>query len=292
MDEIRIRKESIYKSISLAIILAISLSALVYSYMNDYYIGTYSIDQLNNIYIYPKQHIEILSYNIAQDKYVFIGLNGFVLNTYIFSNDKNTVITIKASGLDLYVLFIAVVSLFITYKLNKEFLWNSKRIYFILILILIITSNILLFPYVDYAKVPLQDAKIVSLNKPLETKNNIGIIDLLRNNALIYVKSNNSFSIAILQLVSSNYTILALNVKEYTGYINVSNETFVVLIPTKSSISDFNFTYRRVEFVDVGNEVLKALFTLMPSIVLLIGSVFLIVLRKKIIKEAMPQQSG
>lgn len=292
MDEIRIRKESIYKSISLAIILAISLSALVYSYMNDYYIGTYSIDQLNNIYIYPKQHIEILSYNIAQDKYVFIGLNGFVLNTYIFSNDKNTVITIKASGLDLYVLFIAVVSLFITYKLNKEFLWNSKRIYFILILILIITSNILLFPYVDYAKVPLQDAKIVSLNKPLETKNNIGIIDLLRNNALIHVKSNNSFSIAILQLVSSNYTILALNVKEYTGYINVSNETFVVLIPTKSSISDFNFTYRRVEFVDVGNEVLKALFTLMPSIVLLIGSVFLIVLRKKIIKEAMPQQSG
>ncbi|ABN70504.1 hypothetical protein Smar_1414 [Staphylothermus marinus F1] len=292
MDEIRIRKESIYKSISLAIILAISLSALVYSYMNDYYIGTYSIDQLNNIYIYPKQHIEILSYNIAQDKYVFIGLNGFVLNTYIFSNDKNTVITIKASGLDLYVLFIAVVSLFITYKLNKEFLWNSKRIYFILILILIITSNILLFPYVDIAKAPLQDAKIVSLNKPLETKNNIGIIDLLRNNALIYVKSNNSFSIAILQLVSSNYTILALNVKEYTGYINVSNETFVVLIPTKSSISDFNFTYRRVEFVDVGNEVLKALFTLMPSIVLLIGSVFLIVLRKKIIKEAMPQQSG
>lgn len=292
MDEIRIRKESIYKSISLAIILAISLSALVYSYMNDYYIGTYSIDQLNNIYIYPKQHIEILSYNIAQDKYVFIGLNGFVLNTYIFSNDKNTVITIKASGLDLYVLFIAVVSLFITYKLNKEFLWNSKRIYFILILILIITSNILLFPYVDYAKAPLQDAKIVSLNKPLETKNNIGIIDLLRNNALIHVKSNNSFSIAILQLVSSNYTILALNVKEYTGYINVSNETFVVLIPTKSSISDFNFTYRRVEFVDVGNEVLKALFTLMPSIVLLIGSVFLIVLRKKIIKEAMPQQSG
>lgn len=292
MDEIIIKKESIYKLSSTIIVLLLVSTSLLYSYITDYYVGVYFVNQMKNMYISAKTRINVLIYNIASDKTLLLSLDGFTLYTNILSNDETTIVSIHASGVDLYVALISLTSLIVVYELNKKILRYAKRRYYFLVLMLIIASMTLLFPYIEYAKVPLQDAKMISLNKPLRIyeSENVGIIDVLKHDSIIYIESKDYFSVAILLSNTNSYNILALKAKRYTTFINTTDEALLLLIPLNKSIENFNFTYRRIELINAGNVDLKALFTILPSATLSIACILLYVLARKMRSETTIQQ--
>ncbi len=258
----------------LVLIIVYSLALITYSATINYYIGSFIPN--TSIYLPPKYEYRLLVYDLLSGNSSITIIRGIPLEINTISN-KNDIVFIYGFGIDFYVVLISIFSI-ITWIIE----YLTGRIGFrksILVLLLILASLTILYPYIIYSSKPVMDSRIITIKKPIEVfpKENIGVLDIVKPGSTIifYVSSNNtSFGLALMDPVTKKYNILVYSTRRYTGILNVDRKELLLIIPLNNkSIDSMNMIYRRVELFSVNGDItLARLITMiLPTILLSIA---------------------
>jgi hypothetical protein len=256
----------------LILIIIYGLVLIIYSATTSYYIGSFTSS--TSIYLPPKYEYRLLTYDLLSGNSSITIIRGIPLELSIIASRNNIILFVYGFGTDFYVVFISILSVvawIIECLIGKT---GFKEI--ILVLLLILASLTILYPYMIYNSKPIMDAKIIDIEKPVEVfpKENIGVLDIIEpgSTAIFYISSNNTqFGLALMDPVTKKYSILVYSTRKYTGVLNVDHKKLLLIIPLNNkSIDSINMIYRRAEIfsVDSNTALARSITTILPTILL------------------------
>ncbi|MEM4533139.1 MAG: hypothetical protein QXU89_05730 [Desulfurococcaceae archaeon] len=239
----------------------------IYS-MREICVGDFTRDTL--IYYPPpfKIYNVIYVYDLVKDSVERIELIGLILG-FNRNIDVNEVVSIKSSGIDIYVLIISI-SIITTYmKIVKS---SKSWILFITNNVFVFTIVILLYLYSYLFNTPLIYGSFVELSRTIDCKRissllNTCLIDSFNTDTLIFLKTNTS---VIIEFMRDNTVVDRVLVKSNEYYFkNIrTNDEYKLIV---SAIDQrLNITYRRVSFINTREYSLTLILSYLPLIFLFI----------------------
>ena len=259
---------AIYIPIVLLVCL-ILLNAFIAS--ENVFVGGFMARDIGFVVLPMKTSYRVSIYDICTDDLIVMRINGILLSTGYISESTNDVIAISAYGADIFLVILSVIIFVLYISLYKLVYRRNMKVFFLsLILLGLIIPTYLLY-HNTYIQ-PSTDIGTFHTTHPLKTyeQQNIIVTDIVKHRALIHVSSNKPFTLAYMELTTnSSAKIVVFNTKNYTGILRVNTETAIIIVPFNCSVKDFNYVYRRIEFIKNYDSLVLLEYSLLPLIPIL-----------------------
>ncbi len=287
-------------AIYIPIILLVCLILLnVFIASEAVFVGGFMAKDLGFTVLPMKTSYRVSIYDIRTDDLIVMRINGVLLSTGYIGESTNDVIAINAYGPDIFLVILSVVVLVLYIGLYKLVYRENVKIFFLsLVLLGLIIPTYLLY-HNTYIQ-PSTDIGTFHTTRPLKIyeQQNIIVTDIVKHRALIHISSNKPFTLAYMELATnSSAKIIAFNTKNYTGILRVNTETAIIIVPFNCSVKNFNYVYRRIEFIKNYDSLVLMEYSFLPLIPILGDLIIISYYRKPretsmdIRSESTPQQS-
>lgn len=271
---------SMFSKIISILLIASIVFLNIYSF-RDVYVGDFTRGRV--IYYPPpfKTNTRVHVYNIVENSVETIEFNGLLIS---FNREisRDEVISIKSSGLDIYVLIISIIVLVIYFKITRFLIAKTHTYILNTILLFILVASVYVYVYVT--STPLIYGNVVELSESIECRNlsillNVCLIDSFNTNSVIYLKTNGDVLVEIFKEESVIDRSLVKSNEDFLKLIETRTEYRLVVM---SPLRYINITYRRVSFTDTRDYLSTLFVTYTP---LLISFVTIVINRLKYIQS-------
>ncbi len=244
-------------------------------------VGAFPLYKAGEVHAPFKAESTIFIMDLLTEEKILVRTSGLQFS-YDYASEKcdSCVVYIEQSGIDYYILLVTIASI-ISYFAALRILGLNTR-YLTIILILVIALFTSVETYSMYYTLPITTHKLYEETNILQNESNILVVDVdLKPNSLIAISTDVPVVVAYGSAGRGNNTFefMAVNVREYTDYVETSKYNVVMLIPVGNQTVR-SFTYRKVEFTQIRGDNLLLLYQ--PVIMLLLIIVAIVLFKRKI----------
>lgn len=240
------------------------LAALVNYYsISETHVGDFSRDR--NIYFPPpfKTSVKAAIYNIVSDEVRSVEFHGLVAGVS-GRPSENELVSVKAYGVDVYVLISSVALAIIYFKRVRPLISSAKR--YILNSVLTFTTLLLLFLYGLSMKVPVVVGEYVEVLEPVNCIAgldllNVCMVDSFEGNAVLYLNADSDIVVDIFSEGDFLDRIPLKSGESLVKRVDANREHKLIISSHEQSIK---LVYRRVSLVNLRDEITTLLVTYSP----------------------------